>query len=139
MLNALLAFNDISPCHVRHLVPNLQVLKASAASQDELQQAESHLQRAIAAAAQLAEQQDGLLLESNKACAADAEAADGARSTLAMLLCQSGREAEAAVHLAALGFKFRLSNEVRQSHWRRSCQVSPSACYGLGHALLAAH
>ncbi|WIA10512.1 hypothetical protein OEZ85_010701 [Tetradesmus obliquus] len=91
-----------------------QVLKASAASQDELQQAEAHLQRAIAAAEQLAGQQDGLLLESNKACAAEAEAADAARSALAMLLCQSGREAQAAVHLAALGFKFRLSSEVLQ-------------------------
>jgi hypothetical protein len=91
---------------------HLQVLKLRAASQHELQQAEAQLQQAIAAAEQLSEQQDGLLVESNKACAAEAEAADGARSALAMLLCQSGREAEAAVHLAALGFKFRLSNEV---------------------------
>lgn len=124
------AFGDVFSCrlelwHCWHhhgvclpngtLVLALQVLKASAASQDELQQAEAHLQRAIAAAEQLAGQQDGLLLESNKACAAEAEAADAARSALAMLLCQSGREAQAAVHLAALGFKFRLSSEVRRS------------------------
>jgi hypothetical protein len=29
-----------------------------------------------------------------------------------MLLCQSGRQDKAAVYLAALGFKFRLSHEV---------------------------
>jgi hypothetical protein len=89
-----------------------QLLRATAASHDELQQAEAHLQQAIAAAEQLSAQQDGLLLESNKACAAEAEDADAARSALAMLLCQSGREDAAAVHLAALGFKFRLSREV---------------------------
>jgi thioredoxin-like negative regulator of GroEL len=94
------------------LLHHAQVLKASAASHDELRQAEEHLQQAIAAAEQLSAQQDGLLLESNKACAAEAEAADAARSALAMLLCQSGRRDEAAVHLAALGFKFRLSHEV---------------------------
>ncbi|KAF6257421.1 hypothetical protein COO60DRAFT_1227495 [Scenedesmus sp. NREL 46B-D3] len=100
------------PCFVAAHSALGQVVRASAASHDELQQAEAHLQQAVASAEQLSAQQDGLLLQSNQACAAEADAADAARSALAMMLCQSGREVEAAVHLAALGFKFRLSNEV---------------------------
>lgn len=89
-----------------------QVLKSSAASLQQLQQAEEHLQEAIATADQLLAEQDGLLVDSNKACAAELQAADEARSTLAMLLCQAGRDVEAAPHLTALGFKYRLSHHV---------------------------
>ena len=92
-----------------------QVLKASAASAAELQEAEQHLTQAVSIAQELAEQQHGLLIDSNKACAAEYEMGDRtARAALAMLLCQAGkgRDAEAAVHLRALGYKFRLSKEV---------------------------
>eukprot|EP00775_Hariotina_reticulata_P007157 gene7157-7372_t len=88
------------------------VLKSSAASACELQQAELHLQQAVQAAEQLQAQQEGLWVDVNKACAAELDAADAARSALSMLLCQAGRDDEAATHLQALGFKFRLSREV---------------------------
>jgi hypothetical protein len=89
------------------------VLKSSAASAWELQQAESHLQQAVQVAEQLQGEQEGLWVDSNKACAAEVEAADAAHSALSMLLCQAGRDEEAAAHLQALGFRFRLSSEVR--------------------------
>lgn len=73
------------------------------------------LQHAVTSAEQLSEEEGGLLVESNKGCAAELEAADAARAALAMLLCQAGggRSADAAPHLKALGFKFRLADEVR--------------------------
>lgn len=91
----------------------LQLLKYSAASAAELQQAEQHLTTAISIAEHLSEQEGGLLVDSNKACAAELDAADAARSALAMLLCQAGRDAEAVPHLTALGYEYRLSAEVR--------------------------
>jgi hypothetical protein len=90
------------------------VLKAAAASTASLQEAETVLAQAISIAQQLSHEEGGLLVESNKGCAAELEAADAARSALAMLLCQGGCDAEAAPHLKALGFKYRLSREVRR-------------------------
>lgn len=95
----------------RPLAP--QVLKAAAASAASLAEAEEVLTQAVDIAQQLSEEEGGLLVESNKGCAAELEAADAARAALAMLLCQSRRAPDAAVHLKALGFKFRLSQEVR--------------------------
>jgi hypothetical protein len=91
----------------------LQVLKAAASSAEALQEAEQLLQQAITTAQQLSQQEDGLLVQSNKACEAEVEAADAARAALAMLLCQNGRGREATTHLQELGFKYRLSTEVR--------------------------
>jgi hypothetical protein len=90
----------------------LQVLKAAAASPESLLEAEQLLQQAIDIIAQLSKEEGGLLVESNKACAAEVEAADAARAALAMLLCQRGQDADAAAHLKALGYKFRLSQKV---------------------------
>lgn len=92
--------------------PLLQVLKAAATSAASLEEAQQSLTKAIEVAQQLSQEEGGLLVESNKACADELDAADAARSALAMLLCQNGREAEAAPHLKALGFKYRLSQEV---------------------------
>lgn len=92
----------------------LQVLKAEATSADSLSEAETLLQKAVDIAAELSEEEGGLLVESNRACAAEVEAADAARAALAMLLCQRGRDADAAPHLKALGYKFRLAEEVRR-------------------------
>lgn len=89
------------------------MLKAAAAFATSLQEAEDVLAQAISIAQQLSQEEGGLLVESNKGCAAELEAADAARSALAMLLCQRGCDAEAAPHLKALGFKYRLSQEVR--------------------------
>lgn len=89
-----------------------QVLKAAAASAASLAEAQQVLTQAVDIAQQVSETEGGLLVESNKGCAAELEAADAARAALAMLLCQSRRADEAAVHLTALGFKFRLSQEV---------------------------
>lgn len=90
----------------------VQALKAAAASAECLKKAEQLLQEAISIAQQLAEEEGGLLVQSNKGCAAELEAADGARSALAMLMCQAGRDSEAGPLLKALGFKYRLSREV---------------------------
>lgn len=90
----------------------VQVLKAAAASPESLLDAVQLLQQAIDIAGQLSKEEGGLLIESNKACAAEVEAADAARAALAMLLCQRGQDVDAASHLKALGYKFRLSQEV---------------------------
>jgi hypothetical protein len=90
----------------------VQVLKAAATSEASLLEAQQLLAHAVDVAQQLSEHEGGLLVESNRGCAAELEAADAARSALAMLLCQAGRDAEAVPHLQALGFKFRLSHEV---------------------------
>ena len=95
-----------------HRVLLLQLFKHTAASAAELRQAEHHLSTAIDIAEHLSQQDDGLLADSNKACAAEVDAADSARSALAMLLCQAGRDDEAVPHLTALGYKYRLSKEV---------------------------
>jgi len=94
----------------------MQALKAAATPAQSLQEAEQLLQEAIRIAQQLAEEEGGLLVQSNKGCAAELEAADGARSALAMLLCQAGRDTEAGPLLKALGFKYKLSREVRPAH-----------------------
>jgi hypothetical protein len=102
------------------------VLKAAAASTSSLQEAETVLAQAISIAQQLSQEGGGLLVASNKGCAAELEAADAARSALAMLLCQRRCDAEAAPHLKALGFKYRLSQEVRRM--RRRAQ--PASTHG---------
>lgn len=90
----------------------MQVLKAAATSAASLLNAQQLLAQAVDVAQQLSEEEGGLLVESNKGCAAELEAADAARSALAMLLCQAGHDAAAVTHLQALGFKYRLSHEV---------------------------
>ncbi|GLC40893.1 hypothetical protein PLESTB_000011700 [Pleodorina starrii] len=53
-----------------------------------------------------------LLLESNAACRREWEAGAAARRSLAMLLCQAGRDGEAVGHLEALDFTHRLARQV---------------------------
>eukprot|EP00879_Flechtneria_rotunda_P030369 GHRR01032994.1.p1 GENE.GHRR01032994.1~~GHRR01032994.1.p1 ORF type:complete len:284 (+),score=115.29 GHRR01032994.1:72-923(+) len=89
-----------------------QVLKADASSAEQLSEAEQHLQQAVSISEALAVAEDGLLVDSNRACAAEVEAGENARAVLVMLLCQAGRDKEAAEHLTVLGCKVRLSREV---------------------------
>jgi hypothetical protein len=74
--------------------------------------AEGILEAAVAASEALLRLEDGLVVESNKACAREAEAGSEARRALAMLLAQAGRDAEAAAHLRELGFAWRLGRGV---------------------------
>ena len=58
-------------------------------------------------------QADDTLLLANRVCEADMElGCSTARSALAMLLCQAGRDEEARPHLLQLGFKHRLAHRV---------------------------
>lgn len=86
-----------------------RALLSEAATQQALNTAERHLRAAVAAGAALADTDAGLMVDSNKVCAAEASAAGEARGMLAMLLCQQGRDAEAAEHLAVLGYAWRLA------------------------------
>ncbi|GIM15629.1 hypothetical protein Vretimale_18343 [Volvox reticuliferus] len=85
---------------------------------DQLVEAERRLKAALATAEALASgsgkdaADDGLLLDANAACRREWEAGAAVRRSLAMLLCQEGRDQEAVPHLRALDFTHRLARQV---------------------------
>ncbi len=105
-----------------------QSLLSCADSPADLHEAEALLRRAVAVAERLAGAQGdsagggngsdddgdiGLpLADANAACRRECEAGDEARRALAMLLCQLGRDDEAAGHLKQLGYTHRLARQV---------------------------
>ncbi|GIL52264.1 hypothetical protein Vafri_8177 [Volvox africanus] len=95
-----------------------QALMARADHRYQLVEAEARLKTALAAAEALASgsgndaDEDGLLLDANAACRREWEAGAAARRSLAMLLCQEGRDVEAVPHLKALDFTHRLARQV---------------------------
>jgi hypothetical protein len=95
----------------------LQVLLQQATTTQQLQLVEQHLVTAVNSAQQLSQVDKGLLLDANAVCRAEAAAGEVARGRLALLLCQQGRGPEADEHLVALGFCYRLSDEVRLGGW----------------------
>ncbi|GBF93433.1 hypothetical protein Rsub_06566 [Raphidocelis subcapitata] len=96
--------------------------------------AERHLAAAVAASEALARLEDGLVVESNKACAREAEAGNEARRALAMLLAQAGRDGEAAAHLRELGFAWRLGRGVLCYPLPSSAAAEATAANGGGGA-----
>ncbi|GLI68215.1 hypothetical protein VaNZ11_012559, partial [Volvox africanus] len=95
-----------------------QALMARADHPDQLVEGEVRLKTALAAAEALTSgsgrdaAEDGLLLDANAACRGEWEAGAAARRSLAMLLCQEGRDQEAVPHLKALDFTHRLARQV---------------------------
>lgn len=83
-----------------------------AMDEEALSVVEGHLRAAVATAERLATAEDGLL-GGNPECKKELQRSLAARESLCLLLCQGGRDEEAAPHLAALDFKFRLAREAR--------------------------
>lgn len=113
------------------------VLRARAASQNDLVAAECQLRAALSSADVLLHDQDGLLPECNRACALELEAADGARTALAGLLAQEGRDTEAAELMVAAGYKLRVARGVRMTHTARIMPMRSYACSHAPHFLCA--
>ena len=122
--DALAAAAAVFPECVAAGTARARVALAGASSAADVAAAEAALARAVAAAEALAAAEGGLVVDANKACTREAEAGDGARRALAMLLAQAGRDAEAAGQLRALGFSWRLGRGI--------------LCYPLGPAPNAA-
>lgn len=109
-------------------LPRPQSLLSCADSTADLREAEVLLRRAVAVAERLAGAQgdpagdgngsrhdsdtDLPLADANAACRRECKAGDEARRALAMLLCQQGRDDEAAGHLKQLGYTHRLARQV---------------------------
>ena len=100
------------PAFIAARVAAARVALADAGDAAGLQVVEDHLSAAVDSARALAAAEDGLVVDSNKACAKELSAGDDARRALAMLLCQSGRDAEAAELLGELGFAWRLARGI---------------------------
>ncbi len=112
---------------------------ARADHSDQLLEAERRLREGVRVAEGLAAgDADGgsgageLLLDANAACRREWEAGAAARRSLAMLLCQAGRHAEAAPHLEALDFTHRLAGQVGGGRLVWGLRAGAGAGVGIG-------